>query len=304
MRKIKLIYRVSYLYGTAIIKRLKKKIGFITTNSGTAHSHMSIDQSIDYIKNVFNDYKSISGIEKFYGKIAEVGPGDSNGVAFLMISDGADSVDLVDKYYSSRDEKHEEDVLCRLSSRSFKHKIKKAKRHYGNEASAESFFQNNNRYDFIVSRAVLEHVDAPLFSIQSMYNSLNRGGMLIHKVDLRDHGMFSEYKLHDLTFLTIPKKLYKLFTHNTGRPNRVMADEYISFIEKNFSNYTIYVTSLSGKGELEVDQYFDLKNLNYKNLTKSDLYIQELFNNHIAGDLGLKSIRYIVNGIFLVIRKE
>ena len=304
MIALKLSYRIFYLLVTAYIKKFKINIGFITSNSGTAHSKMSIEQSVDYIQSVFRDYKNISGTERFYGKIAEVGPGDSNGVSLLMINDGASSVDLVDKYYTNRDEEHEKNVLFDLLPESFEHGQNQVKRYYGKQASAESFFETNNGYDFIVSRAVLEHVDDPLFSIQSMYNALNKDGTLIHKVDLRDHGMFSNYNLHELTFLNIPKWLYGAITSNTGRPNRVMADEYVSLIKGNFNNYSIYVTGLFGTGQLQVDQYFNIEDLRNQNLAQSNLYIKEMFSDHTDVDHSPKFIKCVVSGIFIVIRKE
>mgnify|MGYP001177627668 CR=1 FL=1 len=304
MIAFKITYRIFYLFITAYIKKFKINIGSITTNSGTAHSKMSVQESTDYIQTVFHDYKSIAGIERFHGKIAEIGPGDSNGVSLMMIDDGASSVDLVDKYYSNRDEEHEKNVLFNLLPESFEHHQNKVKRYYGKQASSESFFETNKGYSFIVSRAVLEHVDDPLLSLKSMYNALSNGGVLIHKADLRDHGMFSNYNLHELTFLKIPKWLYSSITSNTGRPNRVMADEYVSFIKENFNNYSIYVTGLFGKGQLQPNQYFDIDDLSDQDLEQSNAYIKEIFSDHTDEDYSPKFLKRVISGIFIVIRKE
>ena len=51
------------------------------------------------------------------------------------------------------------------------------------------------------------------------------GGYMIHKIDFRDHGMFSD-KHHPLTFLTIPGSLYTLMTHDSGKPNRRLISYY------------------------------------------------------------------------------
>ena len=56
-----------------MITAVRYKKGIIDTHSGAAHMNYSVDESIDYIDEVFMDYKAYSGIEKFYGKVAEIG---------------------------------------------------------------------------------------------------------------------------------------------------------------------------------------------------------------------------------------
>lgn len=304
MRKLKLIYRIIYLLVSAFIKRFKFNIGFIISNSGTTHSTLSIDNSIDYIGNVFQDYKDISKIEKFYGKVAEVGPGDSNGVALLMINEGVNSIDLIDKFKTKRDLDRERIIQEKLLLNKNELVEEKITSHCGKEAAAEIFFKNHVGYDFIVSRAVLEHLDDPIISIKYMYDSLNKNGMMIHKIDLRDHGMFTSFGFPELTFMDIPDFIYKLFTKNTGRPNRVMAEEYINFIKTNFKNYSIYVTSLVGKGQLEFSDYFEVEKIFYQNPFESNNHIKEIFKKYNPKKDNLKSINKIVSGLFIVIEKD
>ena len=51
-------------------------------------------------------------------------------------------------------------------------------------------------FDLIISRAVLEHI----YYIEKAFNVmdvlLKSGGIMIHKIDFRDHGMFSENGFH------------------------------------------------------------------------------------------------------------
>ena len=63
---------------------------------------LSIDSSLTYIEKVFNDYKYYSGVQRFKGRVAEVGPGDNCGVGMLFLADDCESVDLVDRFYSNR----------------------------------------------------------------------------------------------------------------------------------------------------------------------------------------------------------
>ena len=49
---------------------------------------------------------------------------------------------------------------------------------------------------------------------------------MLHRVDFRDHGMFTLGGMHPLTFLTVPESLYRWMTRDSGRPNRHLIDWY------------------------------------------------------------------------------
>ena len=76
---------------------------------------------------------------------------------------------------------------------------------------------------------------------------------MIHKVDLRDHSMFTPAH-PELTFLTIGDTLYSMMTRNSGRPNRVLLPDYRRTLERLATEgtveYEILVTQLVGVGEL------------------------------------------------------
>ena len=56
---------------------------------------------------------------------------------------------------------------------------------------------------------------------------LRPGGTMIHKVDLRDHGMFSEGGQNALTFLTLGDRTYRwMGEESAGLPNRVLIGWY------------------------------------------------------------------------------
>src|SRR5713101_2540018 len=90
--------------------------------------------------------------------------------------------------------------------------------------AAERFFPAHAGYDFILSAAVLEHLYDPLEVLRSMCSALNPGGMMIHRVDLRDHGAFSP-SLHDLSFLRLPDWSYWPLRIRGG-PNRFRVTDY------------------------------------------------------------------------------
>ncbi len=216
------------------------RLGLIDSHAGMTHSTTSVDESIAYIEDVFADYKRYSGIRQFSGRIAEVGPGDNGGVGLLFLADGCSDVDLVDRFYSRRSLAKNADVYRALIARHPElvvrmqfsddralddESFRGMHRRYGSMAAAERFFLQSKGYDFIVSRAVMEHVYDPRSALRTMAAALTPGGMLLHKVDLRDHAMFSSV-FHELKFLEVPDWLYPSLTKHVGRPNRVLVHEY------------------------------------------------------------------------------
>jgi hypothetical protein len=99
-------------------------LGQIATESGSTHLRRSESESLSYIEEVFSDYKTYGGIEKFSGVVAEIGPGDSAGVAMLMRYDGCDRVDLIDRYYSHRNLEQQSNLYEALAQKYQLHYLK------------------------------------------------------------------------------------------------------------------------------------------------------------------------------------
>jgi SAM-dependent methyltransferase len=252
----------AYLLATDRARAIRHSLGLVDSNSGTTHSSLSLDESIAYVDEVFDDYKQTSGVEEFHGRVAEVGPGDNCGVALLFLADGCERVDLADRFYARRDTRHHSFIYQRLVEEhpELRNRCKNyppadesdfegIHRYYGQEASAESFFRNHGLYDFIVSRATFEHVMSPISALSSMTNALKPGGLLLHKVDLRDHGMFSP-NFHELQFLEVPAWLYPRMTRGSGRPNRILVHQYRETLQKEKLAFSIAVTRLAGVGDI------------------------------------------------------
>jgi SAM-dependent methyltransferase len=137
------------------------------------------------------------------------------------MADGATKVDLADRFYSHRDAPYHAQVYQALANQNpqITELLKTANlhdeatfpgitRYYGPQAAGESYFNERaSIYDFIISRSVLEHTTDPVLTLESMYHALKPGGYLIHKIDLRDHGMFTPHH-HDLKFLELPRGIY------------------------------------------------------------------------------------------------
>lgn len=235
------------------------------TRSGSAHAELSLDDSIRYIETVFNDYVEFGDLQG-RGVAAELGPGDSAGVALLLRLAGYEQIDMIDRYESERDPHQQEQIYAALDARHALGQFRIGERwdaralrgvtYYAGQP-AETYFARaaaeGRQYDLIVSRSVMEHLYDPLAALESMVDALKPGGRMIHKVDLRDHAMFTPAH-PELTFLTIGDTLYSMMTRNSGRPNRVLLPDYRRTLGRLATEgtieYEILVTQLVGVGEL------------------------------------------------------
>lgn len=313
-------YRLPYVFAL-MVSDLKAALKLLahdyTTDSGTSNAGVSLEQSIAYIEEVFNDYRSYGKIDGFHGAVAEIGPGDNAGVALLMRENGARKVDLVDRFYSKRDAVQQQKIYEKLSEKHDLSPFRKGESwdeekilgvEWKTGAPAEQFFdpaQLGYHYDFIVSRSVMEHLYDPIGALELMIRSLKPGGKLVKKIDLRDHEMFTpEYG--ELTFLTISKFVYRRMTRFSGRPNRVLLNQYRNLLDRLKSageiNYSIKVTRLVGVGEIV--PHMDAGEIDPKDL-ECARKIVESHRPQLAEEFSeLNSFDLAVAGFFLVVEKS
>jgi hypothetical protein len=258
-------------------------VGAIETIHGSTHSKTVVADSLAYISKQFNDYLTYASLKPndiINKKILELGPGDNLGVALRFLAAGADSVLCLDRFYSKRDPAHEKEIYTAL-----REQLKPEERQLFNEAiSLDDKIQLNpkrlrsiygdtvegfddktraedQRFDLIVSCAVLEEIYDPTPSFASMDRLLVRGGFLIHKIDLSDYGMFRDQGMHPLTFLTIPETIYKRMASDSGLPNRKRLGYYIEKMRELGYQSKLFVTSVIPTGRLEPAIEYGLEDL-------------------------------------------
>ena len=217
------------------------------TTGGSTHSRMvDVAASVDYIDRVFRDYLSYGGLDEadLAGKrVLELGPGDNFGVALRFIAAGAEQVVALDKFYSWRDPEQQRAIYTALLDSLPAGQRERAEgaislagdvepdperiRYvYGTGIEEGDKLFDHEAFDLIVSRAVLEHLYDTDASLDAMDRLLAPGGLMLHKVDFRDHGMFSGFGHNPLTFLTIPRRVWRWMSYHSGRPNRRLIDWY------------------------------------------------------------------------------
>ncbi|MBE9167998.1 methyltransferase domain-containing protein [Pleurocapsales cyanobacterium LEGE 06147] len=301
------------------IQGLRLSLGQIDTNCGSTHSTRSTAESVAYIEEVFTDYKKYGNIEKFFGVAAEIGPGDNAGVALLMRQDGCTQVDLIDRYFSARNSQQQSKIyealarryeLDRLHTKDYWDEQALANISWKIGQAAEKYFERCARergqvYDFIVSRAVLEHLYDPLETLHQMVACLKPGGRMLHKIDFRDHGMFTPTH-HELLFLQIPDFIYPLMVRNSGRPNRILVHRYRDVLESikksGLIDYSILITNLVNVGEILPHQVFTDIDIDKR---RKAINFVEKHRRKLAGEfLHVDSQDLAIAGIFLIVTKK
>ena len=289
--------------------RLRKRVasGDIETTHGSTHLNQSVADSIAYIEKQFSDYLKYSGLtyESLQGKrILELGPGDNLGVARKFLAAGAESVVCLDRFYSKRNAEHEREIYRALRERlneeeqSRFDQAEKLKSVYG--VSLEGFADKlaDEKFDLILSCAVLEEIYDPDPVFAAMDRLLVQGGSLVHVIDLGDYGMFRSQGMHPLTFLTISESIYKRMASDSGLPNRKRLGYYVSKMKQLGYKSKIFVTSVLPNGRLEPAAEYAPGKFNHD----SNLVAQ--IRSKLANDFkNLDEDQLLIDGVLLVAQK-
>ena len=290
------------------------RAGRLQSRSGMAHAEENLDASLRYIEEVFGDYKSVGGIDEFAGRAAELGPGDNYGVALLLRSSGCRQVDLVDRFHARRNPAYQALIYAELARRhppvaallegvdlNDDRSFPGVRVFDGPAAAAERFFTNERGYDFILSRAVLEHLYDPELALGHMVSALKPGGMLLHKVDLRDHRLFST-RYHELKWLEPAVFLHRRMTRNRGRPNRVLIHRYRAALDALGLDYELLVTSLAGVGEIV--PHVPYSAIDQRRRDAAEAFVRENRRRFSTDLRGVADDDLAVTGFFMVARSQ
>jgi hypothetical protein len=197
-----------------------------------APSNRSLGETVSYVEKNYACYLALARLPSFGGVVAEIGPGGTLGVGLLCIAGGALEYHGIDRYRPHRDRVLELAAYEALASKIGRPDLLNgaagtgiAGVQYHPGRPAETFFHGiGPTFDAILSTATLEHLYDPLGALDHMLAALRPGGVMVHMIDHKDHGMFPGR--HKLAFLTIPDRVYIRMIRNTGRPNRVLFADY------------------------------------------------------------------------------
>jgi hypothetical protein len=125
--------------------------------------------------------------------------------------------------------------------------------------------------------------------------------MMMHKADLRDHLMFSAAGHNELTFLTVPDRVYRLMTHNSGRPNRRMVDYYRRTLDRLGYDAQVLITHLVGESGEVIPHREHLRPEDVGERQRE--IVREIRPKLAPRFRGLSDEELVVSGVFVVARK-
>lgn len=292
---------------------------------GSTHSHIPLVESLAYINAQYDDYLRYGELTPalLRGKrIFELGFGDNIGVALKFIAAGAAQVVCLDKFYARRDTEQERkiyqalrDTLSDEEQRRFDEAVDlgervtpnpdKIKCIYGVDVENAEELKTADAFDFVISRGAIQDIFEPDAAFAAMDRMLKPGGLMLHKIDLSDQGMFREYGMNPLTFLTIPDSLYRLMAEGSGKPNRKKMSYYGGLLEKlgyDVKNLISDIIGRGGMGDLYPHKESIRLNEDYSEETLS--FVKEIRPKLSAGFKNMSDEELLVDGIFIIARKS
>ncbi len=216
---------------------------------------LSLDSSFESVK-IFIEKESYT----FKNKVClELGPGNSYINAYNFLLNGAKKVILVDKYSRYIESKKQKDFL-----REEKNFIKKK---YGIKSIGKQdikFLEGDlkeldlgEKVDLVYSISVFEHIKDVEGIIKKLATIVKKGGVMYHRIDMRDHYNFS----NPFLFLKYSKSTWErsLTKEGVSYTNRMRYPEFKDLFEK----YGFKILAEEKKklpiGKVKIHKEFDKK---------------------------------------------
>lgn len=308
--------------GKNLRSRWAERRGPAPSTSGSTHQALSLSESLAYIDAVFEDYLghgALSPADLMGTRALELGPGDNYGVALRFLASGVQRVVCVDRFDSVRDPLQQRKIYDALLDRlgegeriraekaieigdEIRFDVERLRAIEGLGIEEAGSVLDRASFDLIVSRAVLEHLEDPDAAFAAMDRLLAPGGLMLHKVDFRDHGMFTGGGLHPLTFLTVRERPYGWMTRQSGRPNRRLVDWYRAKLDELAYDWRILVTHVLGDDQDLVPHQEDYR-LDPNDDRPTLELIESIRPRLSAAFRDLSDDDLAVTGVFIVARK-
>ena len=303
-----------------------RRTGWISGQIGQAPvltpPESGLEQDIAKTLAIYRSYVSYAGWRdsQIAGKrILELGPGYHMGVPLLFAAHGAIFVAGLDKFVSFQTGPYFErfysrlrDTLSDKEKAGFDSAIQlrprlalrpgRAQYVYRKELPDVVSSLGSGTFDLIGSNAVIEELYDPEPVFQAQDRLLRAGGWMVHKVDLRDYGMFTKYGFPALEFLTVPEWAYRHMAEASGQPNRRRVNYYRDVARRLGYAYTIYVTHILGvEKELISPTQTIQQNLDYSDFSLQT--IREIRPRLAPQFRELSDADLLVQGFLFVARK-
>lgn len=231
--------------------------------------------SISTYKDIFEHYKKV-GTNFKSKRILEIGCGKQFYTAFYFLSEGAESVSLVDPVFMENPNSTKDSQLEEFQKNSNGHTVSLSKE-INYYSSLDSIPENfNEKFDFLCSHFVLEHFDNLDNYFYNTSRLLSSTGLAYNFVDLSDHAyhLFDSrpwtkwiYKTRMLYHLRYSDSFYNFITDKRIWVNRFLLSAYKELASK----YHLEILRIEPQLYHKVKIHKDVLERNHPN--NQDLYI-------------------------------
>lgn len=237
-------FLITYTGLRSLLDRLKYASGRIDASGGSTTTRMAdaglaLERSVHYVQQVFADFNRYAQLDpaKVSGRhVAEIGPGDTLALGLLYLSWGASEYTGIDRFYPTRHLEHERRIYLALRealsaeqrqrfddavdlSQGVQFNSARIRCNYGVAAEECDRSLAHGSIDLLISRAVIQSIDLDR-ALPAMHRVLAPGGIMAHKIDFRDLGIFVVNGYHPLEFRTVSDPVYQWMIQGGDHPNR------------------------------------------------------------------------------------
>ena len=277
-------------------------------------------QDLRHINRTFDSYMEHAALTPaaLEGKeVLEIGTGENLGVALRFLAAGARRVVCLEKFVPFQNTPYTRDLYLALREQlppeqraRFDAAIDLSKEVKPDETRLQylrrsvedaEILTRKSSFDLVVSNAVLEEVYDTDTAFAAMDSVLKPGGYSLHKIDLRDYGMFTNQGFHPLEFLTIPDGIYRYMAESVGQPNRRLVDYYRNKMAQLGYQATLFTTAVLARPDLSPHKTVLRRGVDYTD-TELDL-IRQIRPRLLERYRALPDEDLLVAGIFLMGRK-
>lgn len=218
----------------------------------------AIKENISYDIAVVENFEKhlkryLSQTSPLLGKaVLEIGPGPDLGTGIVFLAKGAKNYTAIDRFSLLRENQYFYEVLLNELEQNhliFSETRQKELKHIISETGKKTDLENpmfvykklegqrkehfrlNQKFNFVFSQAVLEHIDNVAEIFKSMYENLEAGGTICHEIDFQTHASIIRNR-DPLNILRYPEWLYRSCLYFPGAPNRLRLSEYEAIARK------------------------------------------------------------------------
>jgi len=286
-------YNQNFLFLMGLFLRIINKIrhSLIGYKTARTFSPDKVDQSVAYCLNVVKNWERAlidytGSLNPFRNRsIIELGPGPDLGTGIIILALGAKSYTAVDKnkLINRTPQVFYNILLNYLKDLPEYEKAKIAVDNILKQSFNENFCYihdsifdlesvPDNKYDMLVSQAVLEHITDIDKVFNILFNKLKPNSIMVNEVDLGTHTALIR-DLDPLNLLRYSDRVWNLLKFD-GSPNRFRATDYRNILNQlRFTKIVIKKLIVLGKEYVE----------------KSKPNLSNRFNNYSDQDITIKS---------------